>query len=99
MTPPKGTYSRKEVKKLLRGRLTLRERRDNKDTLVRLVDLDTGLHALLAAYPPEFEILVLCGLFQVPFRDAEVILGTDHVSVYEAWASGVAHLTDYLNDE
>lgn len=95
--PP--TYTRREVRRLLRGRLTLRESRDNKDVLVRLLDLDSALRRLMREYPREAQAVVACGLFQIQFRDAEVLIGEDHVTIYEWFTSGIAHLTDWMNGE
>lgn len=99
MTPPSGNYTRKEVRKLLRGRLALREKRDNINVLVRLLDLDAGVRRLMREHPREAQAVVVCGFFQVQFRDAEPLLGDDHVTIHETWSSGVAHLTSYLNGE
>ncbi len=96
MIPP-SSYTRKEVKKLLRGRLSLREKRDNKDVLVRLLDLDSGVFRLMREHRKEAQAVVVCGFFQVQFRDAEAVLGDDHVTIYETYSSGVAHLTSYMN--
>lgn len=93
----KSNYTRKEVRKLLRGRFTLRERRDNISNLVRLLDLDAGVHRLMREHREEAQAVVVCGLFGVQFRDAEVILSEDHVTIHRWWSSGIAHLTDYLN--
>lgn len=97
MTPPRANYTRKEVRKLLRGRFTLREKRDNISILVRLLDLEAGVFRLMREHPGEAQAVIVCGLFQVQFRDAEVILSEDHVTIHEWYSSGVAHLTDYLN--
>lgn len=97
MAPPRENYTRKEVRKLLRGRLSLRENRDNKEVLVRLLDLDTGVFRLMREHPREAQAVVVCGIFQVQFRDAEAALGDDHVTIYETYSSGVAHLTSYMN--
>jgi S-adenosylmethionine/arginine decarboxylase-like enzyme len=48
-------------------------------------------------HPGEAQAVIVCGLFQVQFRDAEVILSEDHVTIHEWYSSGIAHLTDYLN--
>ena len=99
MTPPRANYTRKEVRKLLRGRLALREKRDNISVLVRLLDLDLGVFRLIREHQEEAQALIVCGIFQVQFRDAEPLLGEDHVTIHEWFASGVAHLTDYMNGE
>jgi hypothetical protein len=96
LTPP-SRYTRNEVRKLLRGRFTLRERRDNIDVLVRLLDLDSGVFRLMREHREEARAVIVCGFFQVQFRDAEAILGDDHVTIHEVYSSGVAHLTDYMN--
>lgn len=97
MTPPRGNYTRKEVRKLLRGRFALREKRDNINILVRLLDLDAGVHRLMREHPGEAQAVVVCGLFQVQFRDAEAILLEDDSTIHRNFSSGIAHLTDYLN--
>lgn len=99
MTPPRENYTRKEVRKLLRARLTLRENRDNKDVLVRLLDLDSGVHRLMREHREEAQAVIVCGFFQVQFRDAEAILGIDYVTIHETWSSGIAHLTSYMNGD
>ena len=97
MTHPRGNYTRKEVRKLLRGRLTLRENRDNINVLVRLLDLDAGVLRLVREHPGEARAVIVCGLFQVQFLDAEAILSEDDSTIHRWWSSGVAHLTDYMN--
>lgn len=96
---PPTNYTRKEVRKLLRGRLSLRDSRDNKNVLVRLLDLDLGIQWLMREYPNEAQAVVACGIFQVQFRDAEPLIGEDHVTIYEWFSAGVAHLTDRMNGE
>lgn len=97
MTPPRANYTRKEVRKLLRGRFTLREKRDNINVLVRLLDLDTGVLRLVREHPGEARAVIVCGLFQVQFSDAETILSEADSTIHDWWSSGIAHLTEYMN--
>ena len=97
MVPPRANYTRKEVRKLLKGRFTLREKRDNINILVKLLDLDAGVLRLIREHPGEARAVVVCGLFRVQFRDAEAFLLEDHVTIHDWYSSGVAHITDYLN--
>lgn len=77
----------------------MREMGDNKSVHVRVIDMLEGVNWLREHYHDEYEILVVCGLFGVPFRDAEAMLNWDHVTLSERFDSGIAHLTDYLNGE
>lgn len=77
----------------------LREKRDNIDILVRLLDLDAGILRLMREYPGEAQAVVVCGIFQVQFRDAEALLDEDDSTIHRWFASGVAHLTDWMNGE
>jgi len=77
----------------------LLEKCDNKEIHSRVLDAVWWLPWLADFYPYEYEAVVVCGLFQVPFRDAEAILGIDHVTLKERFDSGIAHLTDSLNGE
>ena len=77
----------------------LRDKRDNKDVLVRLLDLDSGVRRLMREHREEAQAVIVCGIFQVQYRDAESLLGNDHVTIYETYSSGVAHLTSFLNGE
>lgn len=99
MTPPRANYTRKEVRKLLRSRLVLREKRDNISVLVRLLDLDSGVFRLIREHREEAQAVIVCGIFQVQFRDAEPLLGEDHATIHSWYSSGVAHLTSYMNGE
>ena len=95
--PP--TYTRVEVKRVVRALFTMRERCDNKEIQARVLDLCWWLPWLMDFYPDEYEAVVICGLFGVPFRDAEEMLHTDHVTIKSRFDSGIAHLTDSLNGE
>lgn len=79
--------------------MVLREKRDNLNVLVRLLDLDIGVFRLMREHPYEAQAVIACGILQVQFRDAEPLLHEDHVTIHEWFSSGVAHLTDYMNGE
>lgn len=97
MTPP--NYTRREVKATVRRLFTMMELVDNKGIHVRVIDMLEAVNWLRENYHEEYEILVVCGLFGVSFRDAEAMLNWDHVTLKERFDSGVAHLTDCLNGE
>lgn len=97
MMPP--TYTRVEVKRIIRALFTMRERCDNKDIHARVLDVTWWLPTLADVSYREYEAVVICGLFGVAFRDAEPILGRDHVSIKSDFDHGIAYLTDALNGE
>ena len=79
--------------------MVLREKRDNLSVLVRLLDLDIGVFRLMREHPYEAQAVIVCGVLQVQFRDAEPLLNEDHVTIHEWFSSGIAHLTSYMNGE
>lgn len=97
MTPP--NYRRVEVKGIIRRLFAMRERCDSKDIHVRVLDVTSQLLLLGELHPDEYEALVVCGLYGTTFRDAEEVLGVDHVTIKSRFDSGIAHLTDALNGE
>lgn len=83
----------------MKGLVKLAQHLDNKDVHVRALDMVDAVARLHVENTDEWEILIVCGIFGVGFREAEPMFALDHVSIHERYDSAIAHLTDYLNGE
>ena len=95
---PRPNYTQREVRALVERFEVWKELVDTKPSrvqlLCRLIDVGNAIRRL---GPHEYQAVLLVGLIGLEFREACLLLGVSHVTVWERYQRALERLTTDLN--